>query len=164
MSFISDEFASANNNAGSYFKPAKDKTSKVRILSEKGLEGYVLWTEDNKPVRWHWKDSKPEANYREGDKPRKFLAVAVWNYDDQCVQVWEITQKSVFDALHEITKEPDFGHPNTFDIRITRKGEGLETKYTVIPVPGPIVPDVEKAMATLSVNLDALLNGEDPFA
>ena len=99
-----------------------------------------------------------KANYREGDKPRKFLAVAVWNYDDQCVQVWEITQKSVFDALHEITKEPDFGHPNTFDIRITRKGEGLETKYTVIPVPGPIVPDVEKAMATLSVNLDALLH------
>jgi hypothetical protein len=40
----------------------------------------------------------------------------------------------------------------------------LETKYTVIPVPGPILPDVEKAMATLSVNLDALLNGEDPFA
>jgi hypothetical protein len=108
MSFISEDFAKANNNAGSYFRPAKDKTSKVRILSEKGLEGYVCWTEDNKPVRWHWKDSKPEANYRDGDKPRKFLAVAVWNYDDQCVQVWEITQKSVFDALHDITMEPDF--------------------------------------------------------
>ena len=39
-----------------------------------------------------------------GDKPRKFLAVAVWNYDDKCVQVWEITQKSVFDALHEIKR------------------------------------------------------------
>lgn len=130
MSFISEDFASANNNAGSYFKPAKDKTSRVRILSEKGLEGYVLWTEDNKPVRWHWKDSKPEANYREGDKPRKFLAVAVWNYDDQCVQVWEITQKSVFDALHEITMSSDFDilTPLTFALRAKVKGWKLSTQ------------------------------------
>jgi hypothetical protein len=164
MSFISEAFAASNNNAGSYFKPAKDSTSKVRIVSEKGLEGYVCWTEDNKPVRWHWRDNKPEANYREGDKPRKFLAVAVWNYNERCVQVWEITQKSVFDALFEITKDPDFGHPSTFDIKITRKGEGLETKYNVMPVPGPIVPDVEAAMQTLSCNLEALLTNDDPFA
>ena len=164
MSFIDTEFLASGNNAGSYFRPAKDKTSKVRILSEKGLEGYVLWTEDNKPVRWHWKDSKPEANYREGDKPRKFLAVAVWNYDDQCVQVWEITQRTLQESLDALTRDSDFGHPANYDLKITRKGEGMDTTYSMVPMPGEQNEDVVNAIAELRVNLDALLSGEDPFA
>ena len=48
----------------------------------------------------------------------------MWNYDDQCVQVWEITQKSVFDALHEITKSQTLDILTRSTSRITR-GEGL---------------------------------------
>ena len=95
MTFITDQFQETGNNAGSYFKPLKNQTAKVRILSEKPLEGFVQWTEENKPVRWHWADNKPEANYREGEVGRKFLAVAVYNYSTQSVQVWEITQKAL---------------------------------------------------------------------
>ena len=164
MSFISDDFLSSGTSAGSYFKPTKGTNNKVRILSDKPLHGYVQWTEDNRPMRWAHGAQKPEAVYQEGTRPRKFLACAVWNYETESVQVWEITQKTVIDSLDEITRDPDYGHPNSYDLKITRSGEGLETQYRLIPHSAPLLPDVEGAMQDPGVNLEALLNSEDPFA
>jgi hypothetical protein len=164
MSFISDEFIQSSSNAGSYFKPKKGVNNKVRILSERAMEGYVQWTQDSKPMRWKYGENKPEANYQADTRPRKFLATAVWNYDAEQVQVWEITQKSIMDSINEIARDPDFGHPNGYDLKITRTGEGLETQYQIIPHSAALLPEVEAAMQNPGVNLEALLHGEDPFA
>ena len=164
MSFISDEFIQSSSNVGSYFKPKKGVNNKVRILSERPTLGYQQWTEDGKPVRWPYNGSKPQANYQAESKPRKFMACAVWNYDAETVQVWEITQKSIMDALAAITNDSDFGHPNNFDLKITRTGEGLETQYGVIPISTPLDPNLEPLLANPGVNLEALFEGEDPFA
>ena len=92
------------------------------------------------------------------------MACAVWNYETESVQVWEITQKSIMDALATITNDPDFGHPNNFDLKITRTGEGLDTQYGVIPISSPLDPNLEPLLANPGVNLEALFKGEDPFA
>jgi hypothetical protein len=163
MTFIDDSFVADNGNAGSYFKPREGQNNKVRILSEKPILGYVQWTNDNKPMRWKFGENKPEADYQEG-RPRKFLAVVVWNYQDECVQVWEITQKTLIDALNEITRDSDFGHPNNYDLKITRIGKDINTQYQLMPLSAPLLEHVEAALQNPIVNLDALFNGEDPFA
>ena len=40
----------------------------------------------------------------------------------------------------------------------------MDTTYSMVPMPGEQNEDVVNAIAELRVNLDALLNGEDPFA
>ena len=164
MSFINTEFLASGNNAGSYFKPVKGSNNKVRILSDKPLHGFVQWTEDNRPMRWSYGMNKPEAVYQEGTRPRKFLACAVWNYATESVQLWEITQSSVINSLDDITRDADYGHPNRYDLKISRTGEGLETQYRLIPHAANMSEEVEAAMQNPGVNLEALLNGEDPFA
>ena len=150
--------------AGSYFKPLKGKQNRVRIICDKPLVGYVQWTSDKKPVRWKLGDARPEADYGEGTKPRVFIAVAVWNYEERTTQVWEITQRTLQESLDALTRDSDFGHPANYDLKITRKGEGMDTTYSMVPMPGEQNEDVVNAIAELRVNLDALLSGEDPFA
>jgi len=162
MSWLPDNFNEPQ--AGSYFKPLKGKQNRVRILSDKPLVGKVQWTNDNKPVRWRLGEKAPEADYRAGDKPKTFIAVAVWNYEEKVTQVWEITQRTLQESLDLLTRDKDFGHPVNYDLKITRKGEGLETTYSMVPMPGEMSDDVQLAVAELKVNLEALLVGEDPFA
>ena len=150
--------------AGSYFKPLKGKQNRVRIICDKPLVGHVQWTSDKKPVRWKLGDSRPEADYGEGTKPRVFIACVVWNYEERTTQVWEITQRTLQESLDTYTRDPDFGHPANYDLKITRKGEGMDTTYSMVPMPGEQNDDVVNAIAELRINLDALLNGEDPFA
>ena len=150
--------------AGSYFKPLKGKQNRVRIINDKPLVGHVQWTSDKKPVRWKLGDPRPEADYGEGTKPRVFIACVVWNYEERCTQVWEITQKTLQESLDALTRDPDFGHPANYDLKITRKGDMMDTTYSMVPMPGEQNEDVVNAIAELRVNLDALLNGEDPFA
>ena len=85
-------------------------------------------------------------------------ACAVWNYEERAVQVWEITQRSLQESLHLLTKDKDFGPPINYDLKITRKGDGLETTYSMVPMPGDMNDDVQNAIAELRVNLEALLH------
>tara|TARA_Y100000015_G_scaffold15037_1_gene14445 strand:+ start:4241 stop:4729 length:489 start_codon:yes stop_codon:yes gene_type:complete len=149
--------------AGSYFKPLKGKQNRVRIICDKPLVGHVQWTSDKKPVRWKLGDVRPDADYAEGTKPRVFIAVAVWNYEERTTQVWEITQRTLQESLDALTRDSDFGHPANYDLKITRKGEGMETTYSMVPMPSEQNEDVVNAIAELRVNLDALLHNEDPF-
>lgn len=163
MSFISEQFVETASGSSNYFRPVKGKSNKVRILSPEPLTGFVQWTADSKPVRWAYDANRPDAVWEDGSRPKKFLAVVVWNYETESVQVWEIVQASIIAALHEITKDEDFGHPNNYDLKITRQGEGLETTYQLFPVSSPLTPELETAMKTHGVILEALFHGEDPF-
>jgi len=162
MSFLPDNIHEPK--AGSYFKPLKGKQNRVRIICDKPLVGHVQWTTDKTPVRWRLGDQRPNADFGEGTKPRLFIAVVVWNYEERVSQVWEITQRTLQESLDALTRDKDFGHPANYDLKITRKGEGMETTYSMVPMPGEQNEDVVNAIAELRVNLDALLNGEDPFA
>ena len=162
MSWLPDNMH--QSQTGSYFKIEEGNQNRVRIICDKPLVGHVQWTQDKKPVRWRLGDPRPEANYEEGTKPRVFVACAVWNYEERATQVWEITQRTLQDALDALTKDADFGHPANYDLKITRQGKGLDTTYSMIPMPGEQNDDVVNAIAELRVNLDALLDGTDPFA
>ena len=162
MSFIPENFNQSDN--GGYFKPEKGKQNRVRIISDKPLVGHVQWTEENRPIRWELGQERPEANYKNDTKPRSFLAVVVRSYEAKQLQVWEITQRTLQDTLAQLTKDADFGHPINYDLKITRKGDGLETTYSMVPMSTPLSEEVQDAVENNTVNLRALLTGDNPFA
>ena len=97
--------------------------------------------------------------------PKHFWAFPVYNYTDERVQILEVTQKTIQKEMRVLTNNPDWGNPLGYDISVTRTGEELKTEYSVQPSPpSELDPGVVKLYEDMSINLEALFDGEDPFA
>lgn len=162
MSFIPEKFNTSGAD-GAYFKPVKGKQNRVRILCNEPLLGFVQWTNQKKPARWALDQRAPDLDFQQDTKPKKFIAVTVWNYEAERIQVWEITQRTLQDTLSALGKDEDFGHPMNYDLKISRKGEGLETSYSMVPIACNMSEEVKTARLA-DVKLEALLTSGDPFA
>jgi hypothetical protein len=147
-----------------YTKVKEGETLKLRVLSLQITDGFVRWSIDNKPVRWRNGEDEPAGFDFKDEKARYFWALVVWNYETSQTEVWEITQKSILEDLRKYANDEDWGHPNTYDLRITRTGVGLETKYAMTALPHKkMSKEVEDAMNNSFPNVDALFTGDDPF-
>ncbi len=116
--------------------------------------------------------SKPERPKIDGSyvKPRRFLAWVATSASRSRLEVLFIEQKSLRDQLTEILQEAEDytwtedGLAN-FSIKITRKGAGLETSYSILPkvrkVPDKIKQSWEKEKDTIW--LPNFFEGKDPF-
>lgn len=140
--------------------------NRFRILSKPllGFQGWKTGPQGERIVeRWPNTEKRVTTEYDDG-KAKHFWAMVVWNYNEEAIQVLEITQASIQKAILAIARDPDWGDPFGFDIKITRKGEKLETEYSVNPVPHSKVSEaVQEAYMEKPVNLEALFEGEDPF-
>lgn len=79
------------------------------------------------------------------------------------VEILEITQTTIQTALEELIHSEDWGDPLGYSITVNRKGEGLETEYSVVPSPAQAMPDALKAYKEKPINLEALFTGGNPF-
>jgi hypothetical protein len=152
----------APTTAGNYMK-LQPGENKIRILSAP-LLGWEDWTIEKKPVRFSY-DQKP-ARPIVSDRPIKhFWAVIVWNYKEEKIQILQITQSSIRASIQALCENEDWGAPYFYDIKITKKGEKVDTEYNVAPSPHKSTNEViRNAFVNKPCNLDALLSGKDPFA
>ena len=116
--------------------------------------------------------SKPDRPKIDGSfvKPRRFLAWVATSAARGRLEVLFIEQKSLREQLTEILQEDedytwtDEGLAN-FSIKISRKGTGLETTYSILPkvrkVPAKIVSEWESNKD--SIWLPNFFEGKDPF-
>ena len=116
--------------------------------------------------------SKPDRPKIDGSfvKPRRFLAWVATSAARGRLEVLFIEQKSLREQLTEILQEDedytwtDEGLAN-FSIKISRKGTGLETTYSILPkvrkVPAKIVSEWESTKD--SIWLPNFFEGKDPF-
>ena len=116
--------------------------------------------------------SKPDRPKIDGSyvKPRRFLAWVATSAARGRLEVLFIEQKSIRDQLTEILQEiEDYtwtpeGLAN-FSIKVSRKGAGLETSYSLLPkvrkVPDKIKKEWEAQKETIW--LPNFFEGKDPF-
>ena len=116
--------------------------------------------------------SKPDRPKIDGSyvKPRRFLAWVATSASRGRLEVLFIEQKSLRDQLTEILQEiedytwTEEGLAN-FSIKISRKGTGLETAYSILPkvrkVPEKIVKEWKSQRD--SIWLPNFFEGKDPF-
>jgi hypothetical protein len=143
----------------------------VRIL-ESPILGWELW-KDNKPVRFNMTEDIPMSIVDGADvdkhtgqpkTPRHFWAMVVWNYEEKCLQVWEITQKSIMQKIKGLSKSKAWGSPLEYDLSVTKTGEGMDTSYEVMPCPKEKVDkSILEAYEKSKINVSALYKGDDPF-
>jgi hypothetical protein len=108
--------------------------------------GYEYWNTETKPVRSREAFKKTPADIKLDDKgkPTKvkhFWAFPVWNYNSKQVQLLQLTQKSVIDAIVSYVKSEDWGNPVlSYSFTVDKKGKGFETNYTVMANPKKDIP------------------------
>lgn len=154
-----DFFANKIETETNYYK-LQPGENRIRILS-RPIEGWVDWV-NNKPIRVKF-DQKMTAN-NPAKQPEFFVAMMIWDYSRDKIQIWEIKQKSIMKPIDNLCKDPEWGYPWNYDIKIFRKGNGMETKYTITPVaPKPMDPKIRSTYASIYCRLESLYDGEDPW-
>lgn len=140
----------------------------IRILGS-AIIGFEYWNTDNKPVRskTNWEDMPKNIKpNKDGSLSIKhFWAFPVWNYNEKRVQILEVTQGTIQKALKALVNNPKWGDPTSYDIAITRIEEAI-TSYNVQGEPPISEPsdEIKEAYSKVKINLDALYEGQDPFA
>jgi hypothetical protein len=160
----------SSSNQYMKFLPGENR---FRILSSP-IVGNEFWltTSDGKPKpirrRLNEKISLDELEHKDSSDVRHFWAMPVLDYADSRIKILEITQKRIQRAIKELSKDKDWGTPLLYDIVVNKKGEGMETEYSVIPKPKkPLDEPFVNAWLELKSNgfdLEALFSGGDPFA
>lgn len=170
--FVPDDYEVSQGNS-SYMKFEEGK-NKFRFLSAP-LLGWVWWVDSEGKVRAAGdkpsKGDKPVRIKRGEEIPaaargvaKEFWAMPVWNYDAQKIQLLEVTQKGILKTLVTYIRDTDWGSPLKYDLQVVRTGKGLETEYEVMAIPPKELPaEVKTQFDEMSINLEALLEGGDPF-
>ena len=162
---------------GNYMKFV-DGENRFRILSDI-IVGMEFWkTEENekgekirKPVRRRtgelvYSDELGLDKWGNPERPKFFWAMVVWNYQDKMIQVLEITQRRVQRAIEALERNiKKWGDAKNYDICVTRSGQGTDTDYMVQAEPpiGGVAVEIKKAFDAVTINLEALYEGSDPF-
>lgn len=167
-SFLPDNYEVPTS--GNYMK-LEDGDNKFLILGS-AILGYQYWNLENKPVRSKERPVNPtDLRVEDNGKPspiKHFWAFPVWNFKTNSVNVLEITQKKIMGALQNLARSEDWGDPIlSYSLTITRKGQGFETEYNVVPNPKKdIALDITQAWGESKENgfdLTRLFEGGDPF-
>lgn len=159
--FLPEDYE-APSSSGNYMKLQAGE-NKIRILSVPVL-GWEDWTLDKKPVRFAY-DKKPAKSIDPARAVRHFWAMIVWNYREEKIQILQLSQSSIRASIQALSENEDWGAPFFYDIKITKKGEKVDTEYNVAPSPHKPVSDaIKKAFADKPCNVEALILGTDPFA
>lgn len=149
----------APKTIGNYLKLV-DWHNKFRILSQP-----ILWRldwDEKKPIRT--KD-KPETAIDPTRPPKFFWAMVVRSYDNKKIQIWEVTQSSIQRAIEWLVADADFGTPLDYDLKITKSGKDLETRYEVKPLSkAPLTEEIAWAFMDAKVDLNKLYSWQDPFS
>ena len=134
---------------------------RFRIV-QRPIAGWIDW-KDKKPMRFR-PDAKPKAPI-DPEKPIKsFWALHVWDYSKEALHIMEVTQNSIKKALEMLALNEDWGDLTTFDFKIKKEGSGMDTAYSVIPIPPkPMAQHVIDAILDNPVRLEALYDGLDPW-
>jgi len=159
MSDFLPEDYEAPEGGGNYMK-LQEGENKFRILS-KPIVGWLDW-KDKKPYRFTMKN-KPEKPM-DKNPIKHFWAFVVWNNATESIQILEITQQTIQAAITNLSKDEEWGAPFHYDIKITKKGKDLDTKYSVTPSPKkPLTDEIIKAGLDKPCYLEALFSGADPW-
>lgn len=132
---------------------------------DKPIFGFVAW-KDKKVQRRRENTFKP-ADLDAGTKAKHFWAFPVWNYAANCVQVLELTQSTVQEAIKNLSRNAKWGSPLAYDVVVTAKGEKMDREYQVVPEPKSDLPEAAYAAwseAQLAgFDISRLFDGGDPF-
>jgi hypothetical protein len=160
--FLPDDYE-VPQNASNYLR-LKSAETRFRIMS-KPVIGWIDWDSEKKAHRYQMAE-KPKTSFDTSKPIKHFWAMVIFDYSDNNIKIFEITQSGIQKDIKALAQDPDWGDPKGYDIKIKKEGEKMETKYTVTACPHkPITSEMEQAFDDKPVMLKSLFEmGADPFA
>lgn len=174
---MSNGFLSEIPKDGSPYMKLQKGENKFRIMSEP-VKGYEWWLKENGEIKYEGDPAKgKEVKRAREDEPlsselagatKFFWAFVVWNYATKKIEILELKQKTIMQAIQSLMKNKDWGSAigtEGYDITITGIGDGMERRYpSTQPSPKKLLaPEIIKANNRANIKLDALFDGDDPF-
>jgi hypothetical protein len=170
MNFLPTNYSLPKADTSHYFR-LEDGNNTFRVLSP-ALVGWKYWTDKEgrvleKPVKGCTTVFVPSPD-QVADKPRPslthFWAFVVWNYQEEQVQILEITQNTIMEAISQYLYSAQWGDPSTYDFIVHKRGSGLDTSYQVTVNPKEALdPGIVELYQQMQIDLTALFRGDDPF-
>ena len=159
------EFFQRKDAGGDFVKLQDGQSARLRLIA-KPVQGYEVFVE-GRPHRWRPNETRPAGlTIPDGESVRQFAAFVVCEYDKEKpigrVKIWSINQKSIIADMQALFVD---AHWTEFELRLSRFGEGLRTKYTLNGVQRDIEPEL-LAFASESdkyIDLTKIYDGESPF-
>ena len=175
------------SSGGNYLNPSSvNEGDKLRItfLGDDSLAGWQIWATKQDggrtPMRFASEPTPAEIKARADEEGatadpsdcKAFYAFAVWNYDDEKVQVFQFHQQSIAAPIIEALSDEEIeAEPGAYDFIVKATGSGMDKRYSVTTMPGKrrqpkIETQVDEAWAKVNeagFDLKALLMGGDPF-
>jgi len=138
-------------------------SNKVRILSST-IVGWVDWQTMQDGSRKPLRTKDKQAPINPTQPPKHFWAMVVWDYNEGGLKILEITQASIRSSILALFQNDDWGDPKGYDLTITREGEKMETKYTVMPSPkSELSQEIKEKFESTKIDLNKLYVNGDPF-
>lgn len=160
MSFLPQNYQSPKTST--HYMKLQEGENRIRILSQP-IIGWEDW-HDKEPVR-STMENKPEKPFDPKKPVKHFWAFIVFNYVEEQIQILHLTQASIRKSIEGFCNDKDWGQPFFYDIKIHKKGEKMDTEYSVNPVPHkPLDAYIISCFKERPINLQALFTNEDPFA
>lgn len=168
--FLPDDY-SVPVNSGWYTKIVKDEEVRIRILS-KPIIGYSYFSAvGDKRKQIHSKEFPTELVNPAINKftnapetPQEFWAMKVYNYNTESIEIFDTTKNPIKSAILNLSRDPDYGNPMSYDIKIKKTGVDTSTRYFVLPTQiKPLASNIETLANDTYVNLEALYTGDNPF-
>lgn len=140
----------------------KEGENTFRVLSS-AIVGYEYFNRENKPVRSKLPfDETPDI--KDDGEVKHFWAFCVWNYNDERVQVLQISQKGIMAFMQNLINNKRWGNPQGYDITVNRTGSGMNTEYTYMANPHSVLEEkIVEAWSKSHIDLTELYKGGDPF-
>ena len=145
-----------------FYMKFQEGENRFRILSQPIL-GWEDW-QDKKPIRFKFQD-KPLKPIDSKKPIKHFWAMIVWNYQTEEIQILHLTQATLRKALEALCNDKDWGAPYFYDLKIMKMGDGIDTEYSLNPLPHkPLSPHIKECFENRKCNLEALFYNDDPFS
>jgi hypothetical protein len=158
-----------------WLKPEAGETHKIRIMGTMSNpnQGVLCWEgwKDKKPLRQAYTAVGYDIvhEYDEKSKPKHSWIFQIYHYETQSAMIWGVSQRGLQDELRAYTLDPDWGDPRMYDMKISREGTMLDTKWRLVtgnnksePTP-EMVETMEKAKIDVSQVFAKNGFGDNPF-
>ena len=170
--FLPKDYAKPKVAGGDYLNKFLKGETRIRVLSS-AIVGWEYWRDNSEgrpePVRLSEVPEELPSDIRrkEDGSPedvKHFWSFIVWDYTDSKIKICHITQSSIQGQIQELVSDEDWGDITSYDIKINRTGEGLETRYATTPAPKKELSiEAAEAFEKKPIDLQALFTGDNPF-
>lgn len=154
----------ANTGSDANFMKLQDGDNQVRIVSSPA-KLFIHWEKDV-DGKWHkivCNGTSTCPICQKGIAPKaRFLMNVLDRKDDNKVKLLEVGA-TIAAQLGALVKDPDYGSPVNYDIKIAKSGSGLNTTYSVTPRPKKTpLTDEEKEAVNAAPKIEDVMKVVSP--